>query len=1205
MKILSWNVRGLGNPRTFRAFTKMLKTQDPDIVFLMETKLLSRQLERLRLCSSMAGVFGVDRVGLSGGLALLWKQSLNVSIKSFSPGQNLFPRSVVQHLPNSVSDHQALCLLLDGSAQLDLRPGNRFHFESVWLGELECANIIDEEWNFTPSGTVTMHDVIQKVEDEINCLLDKEESRWKQRSRVCWLREGDRNTRYFHVHASSRRRRNLIRGVMDSNGLWSSSPQHVVGAFMAYFQDLFTTKGSHIESDLSFGVRGRVTDFMNAELCKPFTADELKTSLFQMNPSKAPGHDGFPAMFYQHYWPSIGATITKACLQILNDGADMGNINHTLIALVPKVSDPSNVSDYRPISLGSVIYKMISKTLVNRLKAFLPKLISEEQSAFVPGRQITDNVLVAFEHMHFIGKKYLGQTGLMALKLDMSKAYDRVEWDFLRWIMQEMGFSARWINLVMACVTGVSYSLLINGRQQGFFKPTCGLRQGDPLSPYLFLFVSEGLSCLLRKSLFSNLLTGISIAPSSPPISHLFFADDTILFTHATPSDCQQILSILHLYERASGQKINMQKTVATFSPNTPQSVRNIVFQEFQIERNCGHDRYLGLPSFIGRRTVELFQSIKERVWHKLEGWNGKLLSRGGKEILLKAVIQSIPTYTMSCFKLPKKLIKDLSGLMTRFWWGSYAGKRGIPWKNWMQLTQPKSQGGLGFRSLEEFNRALLAKQCWRIVRNPSSLLARVVKAKYFPRCSFWEAGIGRQPSHSWRSLVWGRRILETGGIWRVGDGKSIRIYKDSWLPGVGSSRILSPRILPEDATVACLLTDSGAWNLNLLQASFSTDEVEVIKNIPIDGADKADRFAWKFSPTGLYTVRTGYWEARKLGVGNRISGSSDLTVHTWWKGLWKLSIPNKVKVFIWRACQDAIPCLSSLASRHITDIKECPLCHQAEETTLHALWSCMHATHIWKQLEFYKELKYGVYDSFTALCFYVFTQCPEFQLETFSWACWCLWNKRHDLVHGNCIKSDTQLLDSISRLHVEFKEATMSTNIRRPNRAHQRWEPPHGSNFKINVDASVLARQNRVGIGVVVRNSSGELMGAVAKPFEASWSVMYSELMAIHVAIDFCMEAGFVLGEIISDCLGAVRAFNMGLPEASLDENCFLVEKLQKLLTLCPNLTLSFESREKNNVAHCIGKYATGISNLETWLEEGPQRLLNLLCADMYNNLM
>ncbi|XP_060668083.1 uncharacterized protein LOC132799665 [Ziziphus jujuba] len=789
-------------------------------------------------------------------------------------GQNLFPCGVVQHFPNSVSDHQALCLLLDGSAQLDLRPGNRFHFESVWLGELECANIVDEEWNFTPSGTVTMHDVIQKVnncakklrrwnkysfnyinqrltccyqtlsdlqyksptidnmrelhqvEDEINCLLDKEESRWKQRSR-----------------------------------------------------DLFTTKGSHIESDLSFGVRGRVTDFMNAELCKPFIEDELRTGLFKMNPSKAPGHDGFPAMFYQHYWPSIGATITEACLQILNDGADMGNINHTLIALVPKVNDPSNVSDYRPISSCDVIYKMISKTLVNRLKAFLPKLISEEQSAFVPGRQITDTVLVAFEHMHFIGKKHLCQTGLMALKLDMSKAYDRVEWDFLR--------------------------------QQGFFEPTYGLRQGDPLSPYLFLFVFEGLSCLLRK--------------------------------------------------------------------------------------------YLGLPSFIGRRKVELFQSIKEQVWHKLEGWNGKLFSRGGKEIHLKAVIQSIPTYTMSCFKLPKKLIKDLTGLMTRFWWGSYAGKRGLPWKNWMQLTQPKSQGGLGFRSLDEFNRALLAKQCWRIVRNPSSLLARVVKAKYFPRCSFWEAGIGRQPSHSWRSLVWGRRILETGGIWRVGDGKSIRIYKDSWLPGVGPSRILSPRILPEDAIVACLLTDSGAWNLNLLQASFSTDEVEVIKNIPFDGADKADRFAWKFSRTGVYTVRTGYWEARKLGVGNRISGPSDSTVHIWWKGIWKLSIPNKVK-------------------------------------------------------------------------------CPEFQLEKFSWACWCLWNNRNDLVHGNCIKSDTQLLDSISRLHVE---------------------------------------QNRVGIGMVVRNSSGELMGAMAKPFEASWSVMYSELIAIRVATDFCMKAGFVHGEIISDCRG------------------------------------------------------------------------------------
>lgn len=264
---------------------------------------------------------------------------------------------------------------------------------------------------------------------------------------------------------------------------------------------------------------------------------------------------------------------------------------------------------------------------MNRVKPFLPDIISEEQSAFVPGRQNTDNVLVAFEHMHTLAKTIVGYEGFMAIKLDMSKAYDRVEWDFLRWIMQEMGFDQKWITLVMRCISGISYSLLINGRQCGFFRPSRGLRQGDPLSPYLFLLCSEGLSSLLRQSVDHSTLTGLKIAPNALTICHLFFADDTLLFTRATQNDCQRILQILLAYELASGQKINLQKTEISFSPNTLQSDRDYITQSFHLQGGTGHHKYLGLPSLIGRNKNEAFQIINAKVWKRLEGWNGKLLS--------------------------------------------------------------------------------------------------------------------------------------------------------------------------------------------------------------------------------------------------------------------------------------------------------------------------------------------------------------------------------------------------------------------------------------------------------------------------------------------------------------------------------------------------------------------------------------------------
>lgn len=212
----------------------------------------------------------------------------------------------------------------------------------------------------------------------------------------------------------------------------------------------------------------------------------------------------------------------KASLGILNNNGPLDIINQTLLALIPKVKDPNNLTQYRPISLCTIVYKVIYKTIVNHLKDILPNLISDKQSAFVPGRQIVDNIMVAFEAMHMIGNKCSGKDYFIALKLDMSKAYDRVKWYFLRQMMLEMGFASIWVDLIMRCVSIVFYSILNNGVSYGRIILERGLRQGDPLSPYLFLICAEGLSSLLKKAGFMGVLTGLKIAPTSPTISHIF-----------------------------------------------------------------------------------------------------------------------------------------------------------------------------------------------------------------------------------------------------------------------------------------------------------------------------------------------------------------------------------------------------------------------------------------------------------------------------------------------------------------------------------------------------------------------------------------------------------------------------------------------------------------------------------------------------------
>ena len=195
-----------------------------------------------------------------------------------------------------------------------------------------------------------------------------------------------------------------------------------------------------------------------------------------MHPTKAPVLDGMPPLFFQKYWDIVGPCVLDCVLQALNSGTIPPHANETYICLVPKTKNPQKISEYRPINLCNVIYKIMSKVLANQLKKILPMVISEAQSAFVPGRLISDNVLVTFETMHTIDQQRKGKEGLMAIKLDMSKVYDRVEWSYLEAIMRRMGFQDRWISLVMMCMSMVTYSVLINGEPRGTIIPTRGLR---------------------------------------------------------------------------------------------------------------------------------------------------------------------------------------------------------------------------------------------------------------------------------------------------------------------------------------------------------------------------------------------------------------------------------------------------------------------------------------------------------------------------------------------------------------------------------------------------------------------------------------------------------------------------------------------------------------------------------------------------------
>ena len=216
--------------------------------------------------------------------------------------------------------------------------------------------------------------------------------------------------------------------------------------------------------------------------------------------------------------------------------------------------------------------------LANRLKVILPYIIFENQSTFLFGRLIIDNVLVVFELMHYLEHKKEGKDGFAAIKLDMSKSYDRLEGGFIKLVMIKMGFHEKWVELVMHCINSVSYSILVNGAAYGNITPTRDLRQGDPISPYIFLLCADGFSSFIHDAAKNHKISEVSICKGCPKITHLFFTDDSLLFCKANSQECQNLVNILQLYEATSGQKINVDKFSVFFSSNTPNERRSVEF---------------------------------------------------------------------------------------------------------------------------------------------------------------------------------------------------------------------------------------------------------------------------------------------------------------------------------------------------------------------------------------------------------------------------------------------------------------------------------------------------------------------------------------------------------------------------------------------------------------------------------------------------
>ncbi|GLT98273.1 hypothetical protein SLE2022_157850 [Rubroshorea leprosula] len=387
-------------------------------------------------------------------------------------------------------------------------------------------------------------------------VLRKRELIWKHKSRNRWIREGDANTRFFHNVANGRRAQNNIAGLM-RDGEWIEDPEAVKDEIVKYFRNLF--QGDPWNRPKPEGIKFQnISEEKKEWLERPFSVEEIEEGLRSCDGSKAPGPDGYNFNFLKFAWHCIKEDFISFFSEFHRNGKLVRGLNSSFLALVPKKLNAANLKEYRPISLIGCVYKLLAKVLANRLKSVMPEIVSETQSAFVGGRQLVDSVLVLNEVVDEIKNR---KQPSFIFKADFEKAYDCVDWSFLDCMMDSFGFGTKWRGWIMECLSTARTSILVNGSPTREFEVGKGLRQGDPLSPFLFLMIGEGLQGLVQKAVAEGMLHGIEIGKKGMTVSLLQFADDTIIIGRADAENIRMVKDVLRWFELMSGLRINFNKS--------------------------------------------------------------------------------------------------------------------------------------------------------------------------------------------------------------------------------------------------------------------------------------------------------------------------------------------------------------------------------------------------------------------------------------------------------------------------------------------------------------------------------------------------------------------------------------------------------------------------------------------------------------------
>lgn len=618
---------------------------------------------------------------------------------------------------------------------------------------------------------------------EVSCLREyreaalEEERLLKHHSKVHWLKVGDNNNKFFHKSMLAKKNRSRISSILNDDGV-EVMDQDMNFQFVSFYKNLL---GSKDNCDRIQGLDDwilKIPDHKVPDLIKVVCDEEIKLAMFNIGDEKAPGPDGYTSCFFKSAWNVLGKDVCKAVKEFFRTGKLLKEVNASLISLIPKVQNPQVVGDYRPIALCNVIYKCISKILANRIKECLDDVVDPTQNAFIPGRRISDNILLTQE----LFKNYHRHKGIprCAFKVDIKKAYDSVDWVFLIDLLHLFGFLNQLIGWIKECITTPSYSIILNGEAHGFFPGQKGLRQGDPLSPYLFTLVMQALSSIIKKRIDQDGRFNYHPKCEKLGITHLCFADDLFLFSSGDPWSVQILKDSLDEFGSVSGLWPNEAKSNVYFC-KVARNDQNLIKNIMGFQHGSLPVRYLGVPLF----TTRLFHAdcipLIDQVKRRLLEWQNKWLSFAGRLQLAISVLSSMQVFWASMFILPVSNSKEIEKLIRNFIWGGAEMAKGKAKVAWKDVCLPKLEGGLGLKPLFLWNKALMAFHLWSVVVLRQSLWVKWIHTYRLKGRSFWEVKIPWDASWSWKKILGLRDDFRPFIRHSVGDGQSIWFWHDSW----------------------------------------------------------------------------------------------------------------------------------------------------------------------------------------------------------------------------------------------------------------------------------------------------------------------------------------------------------------------------------------------------------------------------------------